>query len=119
MIANGFDVAVMEHHVSSSGGGLTNPYAQARISYYGISGIPNSYFDGITNVLGGSTGTYNQFVSKYNQRIAVPSNFNVSMNGFNDGLDYTVLVSMENVEPYSGTNLVAHLAVTQDRKSVV
>ena len=118
MIANGFDVAVMEHHVSSSGGGLTNPYAQARISYYGISGIPNSYFDGITNVLGGSTGTYNQFVSKYNQRIAVPSNFNVSMNGFNDGLDYTVLVSMENVEPYSGTNLVAHLAVTQSHCNV-
>ncbi|MEZ5198788.1 MAG: hypothetical protein R2764_21155 [Bacteroidales bacterium] len=49
-------------------GGLTNPYSQARISYYGISGIPNSFFDGITNVLGGSTGTYNQFLAKYKQR---------------------------------------------------
>ncbi len=113
MIANGFDVAVMEHHVSSSAGGFTNIYSQARVSYYGISGIPNSIFDGISSVLGGSTGTYNQFLSKYNQRIAVPSNFNISMNGFNDGLDYTVLISMENVENYTGTNLVAHLAITE------
>ena len=113
MIANGFDVAVLEHHVSSSGGGFTNPYSQARISYYGIGGIPESFFDGITSVLGGSTGTYNQFLSKYNQRIAVPSNFTVGINGFNDGLDYTVLLTLENVEPYTGTNLVAHLAVSE------
>jgi len=69
LIANGFDVAVMEHHTSSSGGGFPNGYAQARLSYYGISGIPDSYFDGITHVIGGGTGTYNAFVSKYNQRI--------------------------------------------------
>jgi hypothetical protein len=113
MIANGYDVAVMEHHVSSSAGGFTNIYSQARISYYGISGIPNSFFDGITNVLGGSTGTYNQFLTKYNQRIAIPSNFTISLNGMNEGLDYTVVLTMENVEPYSGTNLVAHLAMTE------
>ena len=113
MIANGFDVAVLEHHVSSSAGGFTNPYSQARISYYSISGIPRSYFDGIDFVSGGGTGTYGQFLTKYNQRIAVPSDFNVSINGFNDGLDYTVVLSLEKVAPYSGTNLVAHLAVTE------
>lgn len=113
MIANGFDVAVMEHHVSSSATGFSNTYSQARVLYYGISGIPNSFFDGITSVLGGSTGTYNSFLSKYNQRIAVPSNFTVAMNGMNEGLDYTVLINMEMVEPYTGTNLVAHLSLTQ------
>jgi hypothetical protein len=113
LIANGYQVAVMEHHTSSSGGGFTNIYSQARISYYGISGIPNSFFDGITNVLGGGTGTYNQFLNKYNQRIAVPSNFTIAVNGMHEGLNYTVVLNMEMVEPYSGTNLVAHLGVTE------
>ncbi len=97
----------MEHHVSSSAGGFTNQYSQARITYYNISGIPRSYFDGITYVSGGGTGTYNSFLTKYNQRIVVPSSFNVSMNGMNEGLDYTVVLSLENVEPYTGTNLVS------------
>ena len=107
----------MEHHVASSQGGLTNIYSQARIAYYNISGIPDSYFDGILNVSGGWSGTYNEFLAKYNQRIAVPSNFTILMNGMNDGLDYTVVLTMENVEPYSGTNLVAHLALTQSNCS--
>ena len=117
MIANGFDIAVLEHHVSSSAGGFTNPYSQARVSYYGISGIPNSYFDGITNVLGGSTGTYSAFLAKYNQRIAVPSDFTASINGFNDGLDYTVVLNFEKVAPNSATNIVAHLVVTESGRS--
>jgi hypothetical protein len=113
MIANGFDVAVIEHHVSSSYSGFTNVYSQARINYYNISGIPNSFFDGVLNVLGGSTGTYNQFLSKYNQRIAIPSDFTLALNGFNEGLDYVVNASMENVEPYAGTNLVLQFVITE------
>ncbi len=110
MVANGYDVAVLQHHVSSSGGGLTNQYSQARVSYYGIGGIPSTFFDGVLNVLGGSTNTYNQFVQKYNQRKAIPSKFNVFINGTNTGLNYTVVLTLENVDPYSGSNLVAHLA---------
>jgi len=113
MIANGFDVAVLEHHVSSSAAGFSNQYSQARISYYGIGGIPESIFDGTLSVMGGYSGTYNEFLSKYNQRIAVESNFTVLLNGMNEGLDYTVVLTMENVEPYSGSNLVAHLAVSE------
>ena len=113
MIANGYDVAVLEHHVSSSAAGFSNQYSQARISYYGIGGIPESIFDGVLSVLGGYSGTYNEFLSKYNQRIAIPSNFTVLLNGMNEGLNYTVVLTMENVEPYSGSNLVAHLAVSE------
>lgn len=103
----------MEHHVSSSAGGTTNAYSQARISYYGIGGIPESFFDGITSVLGGSTGTYSAFLSKYNQRIAIPSDFTISLNGMSDGLDYTVVMSIENVEPNTSSSLVAHLSLTE------
>ena len=117
MIANGFDVAVLEHHASSSGGGFPNSYASARLNYYSISGIPNSIFDGVLSVLGGSTGTYNAFIVKYNQRIAIPSDFTVAINGFNDGLDYTVVLTLENVEPNSGSSLVAHLAMSESNLS--
>jgi hypothetical protein len=94
LIANGYDVAVMEHHVGSSYSGFTNTYSQARISYYSISSIPNSFFDGVTNVLGGSAATYGQFLAKYNQRKAVLSNFTIAMNGMHEGLDYTVVLTM-------------------------
>ena len=62
---------------------------------------------------GGYSGTYGEFLTKYNQRIAVPSNFTIALNGFNDGLNYTVVATMENVEPYSGTNLVLQFTVTE------
>ena len=113
MIANGYDVAVMEHHAASSAAGFSNVYAQARLALYNISGIPNSFFDGISNVLGGSTGTYGAFLSKVTSRLAVPSDFSVSLNGMNDGLDYTVLLTIENVNPNMGTNFKAHLALTE------
>jgi hypothetical protein len=105
----------MEHHVGSSAAGFSNPYAQARLTMYGISGIPNSFFDGVSNVLGGSTGTYSQFLSQYNNRIAVPSDYSVSIAGMNDGLDYTVVISAEKVVSSSkaSPNLVVHLAMTE------
>ncbi len=104
---------MMEHHAASSAAGFSNPYAQARLSLYGISGIPNTFFDGITNVLGGSTGSYGAFLAKVNQRMAVQSDFTVSLNGMNNGLDYTVALTIENVEPNMGTNFKAHLAMTE------
>lgn len=56
---------------------------------------------------------YSYYLPKYNQRIGVPSNFTIAMNGFNDGLNYTVLVTIENVEPYSGNNLVLQFTLTE------
>lgn len=103
----------MEHHVSSSAGGTANPYAQARINLYGISGIPNTFFDGITNVLGGSSGSYDLFLAKYNQRIAVDSDFSIMLNGMADDLDYTVGMTIDNVVLNSSDDLVAHLALTE------
>lgn len=110
-------MAVLEHHVSSSGGGFTNIYSQARITYYGISGIPNSFFDGITNVLGGSTGTYSQFLTKYNQRIAVQSHFTIDLNGSHSGLNYNVTATIEKIGTYTGSNLVFQLVTTESNLS--
>jgi len=110
-------VAVLEHHVASSGGGFTNIYSQARITYYGISGIPNSFFDGITNVLGGSTGTYSQFLTKYNQRIDVSSHFTIQLNGNHTGLNYDVIATIEKVGTYTGANPVFQFAISESNLS--
>ena len=114
MISNGHDVAVFEHHVSSTDP-FTNAYTNARGSYYGMQYIPDAYFDGILNILGGSN--YNSYLAKVDQRLAIPSNFSLSINGFNDGLDYTVVLAIENVEPYTGTNIVLQFGVTESNLS--
>ena len=108
LIANGIDVAVMEHHVSDN---LENTYSEARANYYGVQYIPDAYFDGVLNILGGSN--YAAYLTKVNQRLAIPSNFTISINGFNDGLDYTVAMAVENVETYAGTNIVLQFVVTE------
>lgn len=117
MITNGYDVAVLEHHVASSYSGFTNVYSQARISYYGISSIPSSYFDGVLNVVGGSSGTYSAFVSKYNQRINIQSYFTIQLNGVHTGLNYNVLATITKVGNYTGANPVFQFVITESNLS--
>jgi len=117
MITNGYHVAVLEHHVASSYSGFTNVYSQARITYYGISGIPNSFFDGVLNVLGGSTGTYSQFVTKYNQRINIQSFFTIQLNGTHTGLNYDVLATITKVGNYTGANPVFQFVISESNLS--
>lgn len=113
MLTNGYDVAVIEDHVANNP--FQNDYSLARHSYYGGGGVPNAWFGGVQNVIGGypSGSMYTNYLPVYNQRIAIQSNFTVAMNGFNDGSDFTVLVTIENVEPYAGTNLVLQFTLTE------
>jgi hypothetical protein len=64
-------------------------------------------------VVGASGNMYPTYLAKVNQRMAIPSDFTLAVNGFNTGLNYTVMVSMEMVEPYTGTNLVMQFTVTE------
>lgn len=45
--------------------------------------------------------------------MAIPSSFEMSVNGFFEGPDYTVVVSIDNVEPYSGSNIVLQFAISE------
>ncbi len=112
LVANGHPVAVIEYHTSDS---YTNTEATARANYYGISGIPDSYFDGVINVSGGSAtqSMYNSYLPKVNQRIAIPSSFEIEMDISSSGLDYTVDVTVTKVADFNGTNPVFQLCVTE------
>lgn len=58
---------------------------------------------------------YPEYLSKYNQKIAIPSSFSVDIQGSSSGLiDYNVDVTIEKVDPaYSGTDVKLHCAITE------
>lgn len=58
--------------------------------------------------VGASGNMYPNYLGKVNQRMGVMSSFNLAMNGFNEDLAYTILITAEKVAPYTGTNLVLH-----------
>ncbi|MCB0805994.1 MAG: T9SS type A sorting domain-containing protein [Bacteroidales bacterium] len=115
MIANGHDVAVVEHHGPMGQDPFATTASVARNTYYGLTGYPTAYFDGGNAVVGGNhtTSMYSSYLSKYNLRKTIPSSFTLQMFGMNDGLDYTIIVNAERVDTYSGGDLVLHLVLTE------
>lgn len=112
LVENGHPVAVIEYHTSDS---YTNTEATTRANYYGISGIPDAWFDGVLNVGGGShtNSMYSSYLPKVNQRIAVPSSFEIDMEVSSSGLDYTVDVTVTKVADFTGTDPVFQLCLTE------
>ncbi|MCB0821744.1 MAG: T9SS type A sorting domain-containing protein [Bacteroidales bacterium] len=115
LISNGKEVAVIEHHGPAGSDPFATTGSVARNTFYGITGYPTAWFDGGNAVVGGShtASMYSNYLSKYNQRIAVPCSFSLEMNGFNSGLDYTVIVSAEQVASYGGAGVTLHLVLTE------
>lgn len=113
LVANGHDVGVIEYH---SGDSYATSESEARVNYYNITGFPTAEFDGVLEEVGGggaSQSKYNDYLPLYNQRIAIPSSFTVDIYGENTGNVYDIVVDLEKVAAYSGTNLKAHLVVTE------
>jgi PKD repeat protein len=113
LIANGHDVAVIEYH---SGDGFTNPEGEARISYYGITGFPTAFFDGVLSYVGGSSSSsmYSNYLPLYNQRIVIPCDFEMEIYGENTtGNNYSVSIMVDMVNTNTSNNLVVHLALTE------
>ena len=115
LIANGKQVAVVENHGPIGSDPYATVASTARNTFYGLTGYPTAWFDGGNAVVGGNhtTSMYGTYLTKYNQRITIPSSFSLSMNGFNEGLNYTVVVNAERVANYSGSNIVLHFILTE------
>ncbi|MEN8225325.1 MAG: T9SS type A sorting domain-containing protein [Bacteroidota bacterium] len=113
LVANGHDVAIIENH---NGDDYTTAASNARNSYYNISGYPTAVFDGGSAYVGGSSSQslYPQYLSRYNQKIAIPSSFSIDIQGSSSGLiDYNVDVTIEMVDPYAGSDIRLHCAITE------
>ncbi len=113
LIANGHDVAIIENH---NGDNYANTASNARNSYYNISGYPTALFDGGSAYVGGNhtTSLYPQYLPRVTQKLAIPASFSIDIQGSSSGLiDYNVDVTIEMVDPYSGSDIRLHCVVTE------
>jgi len=116
----GLDVAIFESHTQSGGSDpFENEYSVARCSWYGVSGMPESFIDGIISELGGVAcpnpgGMFGTFETHYNTRKAINSPFTIELFGENTGdltYDATIIVTM--VETINVDNCAIHLVITE------
>jgi len=113
LIENGHDVAVIEYH---NGDPYANVYSNARNAYYNVSGYPTAHFDGLNPYVGGSStqSLYGPYLSRVNQRLAIPSDFTIDVSGEHMGLsEWDITVDVEKVSTYNGTNLRLHAVITE------
>ncbi|MCK9399346.1 MAG: Omp28-related outer membrane protein [Bacteroidales bacterium] len=112
LIENGWPVAAIENH---NGDPFTNNYSNARNSFYGISGYPTAFFDGVSSVVGGShnESMYPSYWPKVQQRMAVPSPVTIEVWGSHTGLTYNVTVTVTKVAEINGQNIRLHLCLTE------
>ncbi|MCF8301852.1 MAG: T9SS type A sorting domain-containing protein [Bacteroidales bacterium] len=113
LIENGHDVAVIEYH---SGDDYQNTYATSRINYYGITGFPTAVFDGVSQVVGGSSNQsmYPQYLPRYQNRKNTPSSFTIDVEGYHYGLtEYHADITLEKVAATSSEDIVLHAALTE------
>lgn len=112
LLEAGCHVAVVENH---NGDPFANSYSNARNSYYAITGYPTAIFDGLLSVVGGShtNSMYGSYLGKYNQRINIPANVELTMDVTNTGLDYTVVITLEKVGTIPPGGLKLRFNVTQ------
>jgi PKD repeat protein len=116
LITNGCQVAVIEYH---NGDSFTNSYSDARNAYYGITGFPTAFFDGVLSFVGGShtASMYSNYLPLYNQRYAIPSPCYMDISGTHTGDVYTVVLSIHKTAAITGTDLRAHLVLTESNIS--
>jgi PKD repeat protein len=116
LLTNGANVAVIEYHNYNPG---SDPFYDAaagiRCGYYGINGYPTAFFDGTVNYVGGSytTSMYPQYLPLYNQQYGVLSPLTIDIAGYNTGNNYTITLTITKLANITGTNLKAHLALTE------
>lgn len=118
LIANGYNVAVVENH---NGDSYANAGSDARNSYYNITGFPTAKFDGTLTYEGGNhtQSLYTTYVPMVNQRNAVLSSFTVDIKGTHTGDTYTITVVINKVAAYTGAGpLKLQLALTESELAV-
>ncbi|MDY0152337.1 MAG: Omp28-related outer membrane protein, partial [Candidatus Cloacimonas sp.] len=112
LIANNLPVAIVENH---NGDPYANTYSNARNSYYGISGFPTAFFDGLNPSEGGSNNQslYSNYLPKVNARMNVASHYSISATGSISGNTISIQATVNKPEADANTNVVLHCAITE------
>ncbi len=112
LLVNGHPAAIIENFISAPFG---NIYSSARNTFYGLTGTPTAWFDGLNQQIGGSSSTsmYSIYLPKVNSRLAIPAHYTISASGTATGNQYTASVVVAKPEADTNTNVVLHAAVTE------
>lgn len=121
MIANGLRVAIVEYHNSAQGyNQYTNTYSLTRRSFYGSTGNPDAYFDGVVRQLGGLSvpnSMYTYYLGKYNQRQGILSDFTIQKTIYPvSGNDYMAHITLNKVGNPSSTNMKLVIVITESHR---
>jgi len=111
---NGHAVGVIKYH---SGDAYNIPASTSRINYYGITGFPTAFFDGLNPTAGGSatSSLYSNYLPKVNARLSVPSAYNISAVGSMAGNLVNINVTVEKPVADANTNVKLHAVLTESR----
>ena len=112
LLNNDHPVAIIKNHGSDS---FANVYSNARNSFYGVSGFPTAFFDGLNPTEGGSASNsmYSNYLPKVNARMQVPSHYTISAVGNQSGNQFQVSVTVTKPENDTNTNVKLHAVLTE------
>ncbi|MGA3012487.1 MAG: FlgD immunoglobulin-like domain containing protein [Bacteroidales bacterium] len=115
LISHGDTVAVVEYHAYNSSDPYYNSYAVARCAYYGITGFPTAFFDGLYSFIGGSNNQsmYQYYLPLYQQSIAKKTAFEFYFTQTHFDSSYTVTVYIHKLATFLNTNTVLQFVVTE------
>ena len=115
LLTNGDSVAVIEYHAYNSSDPYYNAFAVSRCGYYGISGYPTAFFDGLNSFIGGSNtqSMYQYYLPLYQQSMAKKTAFSFEFSDTHSGNDYNITVTIHKLAAFLNTNTVLHVAVTE------
>lgn len=112
LVHNNHPVAIIENH---NGDSYANTFSNARNSYYGITGYPTAFFDGLNPSVGGSStqSLYSGYLTKVNQRMQVQSRYTISATGVMTGNNFNIEVEVAKPEADTNTGVVLHVVLTE------
>jgi hypothetical protein len=115
LISNGDSVAVIEYHAYNSNDPCYNSYAVARCAYYGISGFPTAFFDGLYSFIGGSNtqSMYTYYLPLYQQSMAKKTAFSLEFTGTHSGNNYNINVIIHKLATFMDPNTVLQVVLTE------
>jgi hypothetical protein len=112
----GDGLAVIEYHTS---GLFNNPDGSGRANYYGLQYVPTTIFNGTSWYVGGSSGTFAVYNTRYNQQIAIgtPGVLSLKIVEYNPILRTgTITAKFHAAEVIQESDLRLRYAITESHK---
>lgn len=112
LVANGHPVAPVKNHYNDD---FQTSSTTARRDYYGVTGTPTAYFDGLDPCTTGSSETslYPEYLARLNTRMFTPSRFQIDAAGTLDRLFCSIRIDITKAEADTNSNVLLHIAVTE------